>query len=40
MDAFRAHLPERLPEVEQAVMKGKTPPTAAARMLLKDFLKS
>ncbi len=39
MDAFRAHLPERLPEVEQAVMKGKTPPTAAARMLLKDFLK-
>ncbi|MCK5425621.1 MAG: methylmalonyl Co-A mutase-associated GTPase MeaB [Emcibacter sp.] len=39
MDAFQANYPERLEQVECAVGEGKTPATAAARGLLKDFLK-
>lgn len=36
--AFRLNNPDKVKEMEQAVRDGKTPPTAAARGLLKDFL--
>lgn len=39
VDAFRASHPQRLAQMEQAVTKGQTPATAAARSLLEDFLK-
>ncbi len=39
VDAFQANYPEKLEQVEQMVCDGKTPATAAARGLLKDFLK-
>tara|TARA_R110002073_G_scaffold119441_15_gene260797 strand:+ start:2016 stop:3053 length:1038 start_codon:yes stop_codon:yes gene_type:complete len=39
MDAFRDHLPTKLSQVEEAVKRGEIPPTAAARELLRDFLK-
>ena len=39
MAEFQNSHPDRLKEMEQAVRKGTLPPTAAARELLKDFLK-
>ena len=39
IDAFQASQPEKLDHMEQAVREGEMPPTAAARRLLKDFLK-
>lgn len=39
MDNFRTKHPDHIKEMEQAVRSGITPPTAAARELLQDFLK-
>lgn len=39
VDAFQASHPEELAQVERAVREGEIPATAAARRLLKDFLK-
>ncbi|MCK5424292.1 MAG: methylmalonyl Co-A mutase-associated GTPase MeaB [Emcibacter sp.] len=39
VDAFQANYPQKIEQVEQAVSEGKTPATAAAQKLLRDFLK-
>ncbi len=38
LTAFRSSEPDKVKNMEQAVRAGKIPPTAAARILLKDFL--
>jgi len=38
IDVFKSRHPDKVTDMEQQVLAGKTPPTAAAHLLLKDFL--